>query len=148
MTVGLKSSASRNGLPTTKTQSPTRHGVAVAELGGGKVVFAEQLDEGDVAARIEADEHGVDEPAVGQAALHGGAGGAGDVKVRQRVAVGRNDDAGAAALAVGVEDGERGPRDAGDRFDAGRFGGEDGRVGLGGGARDDAKTAHENMRLQ
>ncbi len=42
-------------------------GVAVAELGGGKVVVAKQLDEGDVAARIEADEHGVDEAAVGQA---------------------------------------------------------------------------------
>ena len=43
--------------------------VAVAQLGGGKLVFAEELDQGDVAARIEADEHGVDEAAVGQAAL-------------------------------------------------------------------------------
>ena len=42
-------------------------GVAVAEFGGGKVVFAEELDEGDVAAGIEADEHGIDEAAVGQA---------------------------------------------------------------------------------
>ena len=95
----------------------------------GKSVFAEQLDEGDVAAWIEADEHGVDEAAVGQAALHGGAGGAGDVEVRQGVAVGRDDDAGAAALAVGVEDGDRRAGDAGDRFDAGGFGGENGGSG-------------------
>ena len=48
-------------------------GVAVAELGGRKIAFAEQLDKSDVAARIEPDEHGVDEAAIGEAALHGGA---------------------------------------------------------------------------
>ena len=35
--------------------------------------------------------------------------GAGDVEIGQGVAVGRNDDAGAAALAVGIEDGDRRP---------------------------------------
>ena len=35
--------------------------VAVAQFGGGKLVLAEELDERDVAARIEADEHGIDE---------------------------------------------------------------------------------------
>ena len=97
----------------------------------GKFAFAEQLDKRDVAARIEADEHGIDEAAVGEADFHGGASGSGDVEVRQGVAVGRDDDAGAAAVAVGREDGDRGLRDAGDRFDAGFFGGED--VGVGGG---------------
>ena len=73
-----------------------------------------------------------------------GPGGAGDVEVGERVAVGRDDDAGAAALAVGVEDGDRGTRDALDRCNAGGFGGEDGGVGLGGEAGGcDAKTAYE-----
>ena len=98
--------ASRNGLPTAKHQSPTRTCVAVAQFRDGKIVAAQQLDQGHVAGRIEADDHGVVQLPVGHAALHVVAGRLGDVKIGQRVAVGRDDDARAAALAVVGKDGD------------------------------------------
>ena len=52
------------------------------------------------------------------------------MEIREGVAVWRDDDAGAAAVAIGREDGDRRARDAVDGFDAGFFGGED--VGVGG----------------
>ena len=50
------------------------------------------------------DDHGVVDPAVGHAALHGVAAGLGDVEVGQGVAVGRDDHAGAAPLPCRIED--------------------------------------------
>ena len=46
------------------------HLVAVGQFGGGKIVAAEQLDQRHVAGRIEPDDHGVVQLAVGHAALH------------------------------------------------------------------------------
>ena len=54
-----------------KHQSPTCTLVAVGQFGGGKIVAAEQLDQGHVAGRIDADDHGVVQLAVGHAAFHG-----------------------------------------------------------------------------
>ena len=71
----------------------------------------------------------------------------GDVEIRERVTVGRDDDAGAAAVAVGREDGDRRPRDPLDGFDAGLFGGED----VGGGlcrASRERKLKNANCKLQ
>ena len=48
------------------------------------------------------------------------------MEIGERVAVGRDDDAGAAALAVAVEDGDRRPADPLDRGDAIGLGGEHG----------------------
>ena len=74
--------------------------VAVAQFGVGEIVAAEELDQGHVAGRIEADDHGVVDAAVGQAALHGVAAGLGDVEIGQGVAVGGDEHAGAAPLPV------------------------------------------------
>ena len=102
------------------------HLVAVGHLGGGKVVAAQQLDQGHVAGRIDADDHRVVQPAVGHAALHVAAGGLDDVEVRQRVAVGRDHHARAAAVAFVGEDGDRGFGGLLNRGDAGLLGVEHG----------------------
>ena len=75
-----------------------------------------------------------------------GAGGRGDVEVREGVAIGRDDHAGAAALAIGVEDGDRRAGDALDRGDAGCFGGED--VGVGGGGWVGRAVLASNCKMQ
>ena len=80
--------------------------VAVAQFGAGEIVAAEELDQGHVAGRIDADQHGVVDAAVGHAALHRLAAGHDDVEIGQGVAVGRDDHARAAALSVGREDGQ------------------------------------------
>ena len=77
--------------------------VAVAHFGAGEIVAAEELDQGHVAGGIEPDQHGVVDLAVGHAALHGRAAGLDDVEIGQGVAVGRDDHARAAALAVRLE---------------------------------------------
>ena len=64
------------------------HPIAVGHFGSGKIVAAQQLDQGHVAGRIDAHDHRVVQPAVDHAALHRHAGGLGDVEVRQGVAVG------------------------------------------------------------
>ncbi len=74
------------------------HLVAVGNLGGGKIVAAVQLDQPDVADRIEPHHHCVVQLAVGHAALHERAAGPGDVKIGQGVSIGRDHDAGAAPL--------------------------------------------------
>jgi hypothetical protein len=67
--------------------------------------FASSFDERDVTDLVEPDEDAVVEDAVGQAALHDRPGALDDVEVRQGVAVVADQDAGAAALAAGREDG-------------------------------------------
>ncbi len=57
--------------------------VAVGHFGVRKIVAAEQLDQGHVAGRIDAHDHGVVQLAIGHAALHGIAGLAGHVEVGQ-----------------------------------------------------------------
>ena len=96
--------------------------VAVAELGMGKVVAAQQLDQGHVAGRIEPDDHGVVDPAVRHAALHGVAARVRDVEVAQGVAVGRDDHAGAAPLPRRIEDRQHAAAGLGHHCDALRLG--------------------------
>ena len=86
-------------------EDPIAHAepVAVAQLGGGEIVAAEELDQGHVAGGIEADQHGVVDLAVGHAALHRLAAGQSDVEIGQGVAVGRDDHARAAPLPAGHE---------------------------------------------
>ena len=69
--------------------------------------------------------HRVVQPAVGHAALHVVAGGLDDVEVRQGVAVGRDDDARAAAVSAVGENRDGGAGGFGDSGDAGLFGGQD-----------------------
>ena len=80
--------------------------VAVAQFGAGEIVAAEELDQGDVAGRVDADQHGVIDSAVGHAALHRLAAGQDDVEIGQGIAVGRDDHARAAALSAGRENGQ------------------------------------------
>ncbi len=67
------------------------HLAAVAKFGGGEIIPAEQLHHRQSARRIDADNHGVVELAISQAAFHGRAGFMRDVKIRQRVAFGRDE---------------------------------------------------------
>ena len=99
--------------------------VAVAEFRVGKVVAAQQLDQGHVAGRIEPDDHGVIDPAVGHAALHGIAAGMRDVEVAQGVAVGRDDHAGTAPLPCRIEDRQHAAAGLGHDGDALRLGRQD-----------------------
>ena len=96
--------------------------VAVAHLGEGELLarlLGEQLDEGHVADAVEADEDGVVEDAVGQAALHHGAAGpGGDVPVRQGVALLVDQHAGAAVAAALQDDRDDGRPDLVDDLDA------------------------------
>ena len=87
-----------------KTQSPVRTRSLSPIAAQGKSIAPKELDQGDVAGGIDADDHGVVHLAVGHAALHRLAAGLRDVKIGQGVAVGRDDHAGAAALSVGRED--------------------------------------------
>ena len=105
--------------------------VAVAQFGMGKVVAAQQLDQGHVAGRIEPDDHGVVDPAVGHAALHGIAAGVRDVEVAQGVAVGRDDHAGTAPLPCRIEDRQHAAAGLGHDGDPLRLGRQDfgGRLG-------------------
>ena len=115
MIVGVKVVGQQERIAGGERPVADAHRVAVADLGDGKVVAAQQLDERHVADGVDADEHGVVELAVGQAALHRGAAGGGDVEVGEREAVGRDEHAGAAAGARGVEHGDRRGRGPGDR---------------------------------
>ena len=64
------------------------------------LLLGQQLDEGHVADLVQADEDGVVELAVGQAALHDRAGRGDDVEVGQGVALGVDEHAGAGPLAA------------------------------------------------
>ena len=75
-----------------------RHRVAVAHRRGREIVAAKELDERHVAHRVHPDNHRVVNPAVGKAAEHRLPARPGDVEIRQRVAVRRDDHAGAASL--------------------------------------------------
>ena len=99
--------------------------VAVAEFGMGKVVAAQQLDQGHVAGRIEPHDHGVVDLAVGHAALHGVAAGLHDVEVAQGVTVGRDDHAGTAPLSRRIEDRQHAAAGLGHDGDALRLGRQD-----------------------
>ena len=65
--------------------------VAVGQFGRGKVVASEELDQRDVPCRVEAHEHGVVEPTVGEPALHRDARRLDDVKIGEGVAVGTDE---------------------------------------------------------
>ena len=87
--------------PVTDTQL-----VAVAQFRGGEILAAQQFDQGHVAGRVQTDDHGVVQLPIGHAALHVITGRLGDVKVGQRIAVGRDHDARSAALAFVGKDGD------------------------------------------
>ncbi len=87
--------------------------VAVAQRGEGKLLalrFGEQFDQRHVADLVDADDNRVVEHAVGKTALHDRSGALHDVEIGQRVPVGVDQDAGAAALpAAGIDGDDRRP---------------------------------------
>ena len=104
------------------------HLVAVGQFGMWEIVAAEQLDQGDVAGRIDAHDHGVVHSTVGHATLHGLAGFAGDVEIAQRVTIRRDHHGRAAPLAARGHHGHRGTAGTLDDGHAIGFGLEDGRI--------------------
>jgi hypothetical protein len=72
--------------------------IAVPQLGCGKIVAAEELHHRHVAGRVDTDENGVIEHAVVEPALHKRAGPVNNVKVREGVTVGADEDARAASV--------------------------------------------------
>ena len=90
--------------------------IAVGELGKGEIVATDELDQGHVAGRIEADEDGVVELSIREAALHRHAGGLDDVEVRERVAIRADEDPRAPPRLTG-EDRHRRLRGTGNRLD-------------------------------
>ena len=93
------------------------HLVAVGQRRGGKVVAPQQLDQGHVADRVDADDHRLVQVAVGHAAFHVVAGRLHDVEVGQGVAIGRDDHARAAAVAAVGKHGDGRPGRLGDGRD-------------------------------
>ena len=91
--------------------------VAVGQFRTRKVVSADEFDERDVAGGIEPDEHGVVNPAIGQAALHRHAGRLHDVKIREGIAVGADEYARSAPCLTG-ENRDGRLRAAGDGIDS------------------------------
>ena len=79
--------------------------VAVAKRGDGEfdlaVLLLNELDEGEVAGAVEADQYGVIHFAGAQSAMEVRADGGGDVEIGEGVAVVGDEDAGAAALTAG-----------------------------------------------
>lgn len=111
-------------------QSPVMHLVAVAQFGEGELVslfLGQQANQGHVADLVEADEDGVVEDAVGQAALHvgsaaGRAGTSHHMEVGQSIAIFTNEHARTASVPSRGENGnDRGAdlRDGGDPFGLG-----------------------------
>ena len=88
----------------------------------------QQLDEGHVADLVQADEHGIVEHAIGQAALHDRAGALHHVEVGDGEAVLADQHAGTAALAARREDGDDRRLDLFNDGDPFRLGVEDGLV--------------------
>ncbi len=103
---GLQIDGQQEGI--SHRADPVAHArlVGVAQLGIGKLVTAEQLDQRDVARRIEADQDGVVRLPVGHAALHRLAAGQSDVEIGQGVTVRRNHHARPAPLAARHKNGE------------------------------------------
>ena len=111
-----------------KQPSPGSHFVAVGQFGGGEIVAAVELDEGDVAHWIETDDDCVVQLAIGHAALHERAGGLGDVKIGERVTIGRNDHARAAPLPSRRKNAQHGGNGLGGGGDARLLGLQNGRI--------------------
>ena len=112
-------------MPIASDQSPALTSSLSAQLGEGErfaLFLGNQLDQGDVADFVEADEHGVVEHAVGQAANHGRPGRLHDVEIGQGIAFLIDDDAGTAAAAAAGIDGDDRRLDLVDDLDAVGFG--------------------------
>ena len=134
---GLEVGGQEEGVARHKAPVAQTHLVAVAQGGVGEVVAAEELQQGDVAGRIQAHDHGVVDLAVGHAALHGVAARPDDVEVGQGVAVRRDDHSRAAPLPAGREDRQHRPLGLGDHGDASVLGLEHRRVHFEGRGRPD-----------
>ncbi len=150
---GLEVGGQEEGIAHGEDPVAGPQAIAVAEFGMGEIVAAQHLDQGHVAGRIEPDDHGVVDPAVGHAALHGVAAGVRDVEVAQGVAVGRDDHAGTAPLPCRIEDRQHAAAGLGHDGDALRLGRQDlggrrGGVGHGGGEKINCKLQIANCKLQ
>jgi len=141
----LQVGAEQEGVADGKAFVAHLHPIAVGQFGDGKIVAAEQPHDGQIAGGIDAHEHRVIEPSVGEPAGDGRPSRQHDVKVGGGITVPGEKHARAAAGLAG-EDRDRSRRGPADRVDPGLLGLEDDGVDLD--ATRDRGGGHHDRRHQ
>ena len=113
MALDARNNAPRDGrLEVGRQQERVAHGKAVFTLLDGiairhrcerEIVSTKKFDQRNVAGRIDSDNHGVVQVAIVHATFHKRVAGLNDMKVGQRVAIGRDDDTASSAVASGAK---------------------------------------------
>ena len=117
----LKVGREQKGISEDVDPVPGADRIAVAPRRRREIVASDELDQGDVAGRIDADQHRVIQLAVAEAALEELVL-AGDVKIGQGIAVARDQHAGPAAGGRSLKDGHDRGGQPGNCRDAGPLG--------------------------